>query len=59
MSTEKKEEKELRVLLESEMFDKIEKIKDYYGLKSLTESVRFMITKIERHIKKKIKDLPQ
>lgn len=45
-----KESKELRVNLEPEIFDKIETIKEHYGIKNMTELIRFLITKIEREI---------
>lgn len=43
---------ELHVTLEKEIFDKLEAIKDYHGIKNLTEIVRFLITKEYRKIKK-------
>jgi len=45
-----KESKELRANLEPEIFDKIETIKEYYGIINTTELIRFLITKIEREI---------
>lgn len=44
---------ELHVSLDKEIFDKLESIKDYHGIKNLTEIVRFLITKEYRKIKKK------
>ena len=53
MANEKnKEMHELHVTLEKEMFDRLEAIKDYHGIKNLTEIVRFLITKEYRQIKK-------
>ena len=43
---------ELHVSLDKEIFDKLEAIKDYHGIKNLTEIVRFLITKEHRKIKK-------
>lgn len=50
MTTEKNHE--LHVTLDNEIFDKLEEIKEYHGIKSLTEIVRFLITKEYRRIKK-------
>lgn len=36
-------EKELRIPLEVDFFKKLEKIKEYYGIKNNTEIIRFMI----------------
>ena len=43
---------ELHVVLESEMFDKLECIKDYHGIKNIAEIVRFLITKEHRRIRR-------
>lgn len=43
---------ELHVSLDKDIFDKLETIKDYHGIKNLTEIVRFLITKEHRKIKK-------
>ena len=52
MANEKnKDMHELHVTLEKEMFDRLEAIKDYHGIKNLTEIVRFLITKEYRQIK--------
>ena len=51
MSNEKSE-KELRVVLELEAFDKLERIKNFHGIKNMTELIRFLITKEERKISK-------
>lgn len=52
MANEKnKEMHELHVTLEKEIFDRLETIKDYHGIKNLTEIVRFLITKEYRQIK--------
>jgi hypothetical protein len=42
---------ELHVTLDNEIFDKLEEIKEYHGIKSLTEIIRFLITKEYRIIK--------
>ena len=52
MSIDKKEEKELRVILENDFFDKLEKIKEFHGLKNMTEIIRLLITKEFRSIQK-------
>jgi len=46
------EKHEFHVALEKEIFDKLEAIKDYHGIKNITEIVRFLITKEYREIKK-------
>ncbi len=43
---------ELYVVLEKEIFDKLEAIKDYHGIKNLTKIIRFLITKEHRITKK-------
>jgi len=43
--------KELRVVLEKEVFEKINKIREYHGIKNKTEIIRFLITKEYRRIK--------
>ena len=43
---------ELHITLESENFDKLDCIKNYHGIKNLTEIIRFLITKEYRRIKK-------
>jgi len=47
-----KSEKELRVSLDKEVFEKLEKIKEFHGIKSMTEIIRFLITKEFRRIEK-------
>lgn len=47
-----KSEKELRVVLEKEVFDKLDRIKAFHGIKNMTELIRFLITKEERKISK-------
>jgi len=44
--------KELHVPIESEIFHKLEDIKDYHGIKNNTEIIRFLITKEHREIQK-------
>jgi len=50
--SDEKSEKELRVVLELEVFDKLERIKNFHGIKNMTELIRFLITKEERKITK-------
>lgn len=51
MSYEKnKELHELHITLEMELFDKLEVIKNYYGIKNTTEVIRYLITKKFRKI---------
>ncbi|MBY9015805.1 MAG: hypothetical protein KGD68_08955 [Candidatus Lokiarchaeota archaeon] len=44
---------ELHISLESDMFDKLECIKNYHGIRNLTEIIRFLITKEHRNIGRK------
>ena len=53
MSSEEKNQKELRVILEEELYDKLEQIKDFHGLRNNAEIIRFLITKEHRDIQKK------
>ncbi|MFX1344335.1 MAG: hypothetical protein ACFFBC_05275 [Promethearchaeota archaeon] len=46
------EHKEFHISLETDIFDKLEVIRDYYGIKNVTEIIRFLITKEYREIKK-------
>ncbi|MFX0027836.1 MAG: hypothetical protein ACFE8B_01380 [Candidatus Hermodarchaeota archaeon] len=46
------EHKEFHISLEMDVFDKLEVIKDYHGIKNVTEIIRFLITKEYREIKK-------
>ena len=46
------EKHEFHISIEKEIFDKLESIKDYYGIKNVTEIIRFLITKECREIKK-------
>jgi len=41
---------EIRVSLEEDLIKKIEKLKEFYGLKNTTELIRFMITEMHRQI---------
>jgi len=45
------EKHEFHISLEMESFDKLESIKEYYGIKNNTEILRFLITKEFREIK--------
>ncbi|MBY8982855.1 MAG: hypothetical protein KGD57_07895 [Candidatus Lokiarchaeota archaeon] len=42
---------ELHITLERENFEKLECIKNYHGIKNLTEIIRFLITKEYRKIR--------
>ena len=46
------EKHEFHIAIERDIFDKLEAIKDYYGIKNITEIIRFLITKEHREIKK-------
>lgn len=45
-----KNSRELHITLERENFDKLETIKNYHGIKNITEIIRFLITKEYRKI---------
>ena len=53
----KKNEKELRVALENEVFVELDEIRDFHGIKNLTEVIRFLIKKEHRKIRFKKKTL--
>ncbi|MFX0039733.1 MAG: hypothetical protein ACFFCY_01480 [Promethearchaeota archaeon] len=46
------EKHEFHVSIEKDIFDKLESIKEYHGIKNITEIIRFLITKEYREIKK-------
>ena len=46
------EKHEFHISLEKDVFEKLELIKEYHGIKNTTEIVRFLITKECREIKK-------
>lgn len=46
------EKHEFHIAIEKEIFDKLDVIKDYHGIKNITEIIRFLITKEHREIKK-------
>jgi len=46
--------KELRVQIEPEVFDKLDEIMEFYGIKNRTEIIRFMITQEYRKIKRRL-----
>lgn len=48
--SKKEDEKELRTWLEKEFFDKLDKIKTYYGIKNTTEMVRYLINEKYREL---------
>ena len=50
MSSENKSDKELRVILDKEIFEKLDRIKEFHGLKNMTEIIRFLIAKEFRNI---------
>ncbi|MHA1149977.1 MAG: hypothetical protein ACTSR8_17200 [Promethearchaeota archaeon] len=52
MSSQEKFSKELRVLIEKELFAKLESIKNFHGLKNNAEIIRFLITKEYRVIQR-------
>jgi hypothetical protein len=41
--SEKNLEKELRISMDDDFFQKLERIKNYFGIKNNTEMIRFMI----------------
>ncbi len=43
---------EFHISLEKDVFNKLEIIKEYHGIKNITEIIRFLITKEHREIKK-------
>ena len=42
---------EFHISLEKDVFNKLESIKEYHGIKNITEIIRFLITKEHREIK--------
>ncbi|MDX1797782.1 MAG: hypothetical protein R3255_03960 [Candidatus Lokiarchaeia archaeon] len=46
------EKHEFHISLEKDIFDKLESIREYHGIKNITEIIRFLITKEYRDIKK-------
>ncbi|MHA1992521.1 MAG: hypothetical protein ACW98A_16235 [Candidatus Hodarchaeales archaeon] len=46
------EKHEFHISLEKDIFDKLESIKEYHGIKNVTEIIRFLITKEHRELKK-------
>jgi hypothetical protein len=52
MGNEKNNKHELHIPLDSEMFDRLESIREYHGIKNITEIIRFLITKEFRRISK-------
>ena len=46
------EKHEFHIAIEKDVFDKLEIIKDYHGIKNVTEIIRFLITKEYRKINK-------
>ncbi len=45
---------DLHIPLDNELFEKLEAIKEYHGIKNSTEIVRFLITKEHREISKSV-----
>ena len=43
--------KELRVILELQVFEKLDELKKYYGIHNTTEFIRFLVSKELRIIK--------
>jgi predicted CopG family antitoxin len=46
------EKHEFHISIEKEIYDKLESIKDFHGIKNITEIIRFLITKEYREVKK-------
>jgi predicted CopG family antitoxin len=46
------EKHEFHIAIEKEVYDRLESIKEYHGIKNITEIIRFLITKEYREIKK-------
>ena len=46
------EKHEFHISLEIDVFNKLESIKTYHGIRNITEILRFLITKEHRKIKK-------
>lgn len=46
------EKHDFHISLEIDVYEKLEDIKDYHGIKNITEIIRFLITKEYRKIKK-------
>jgi len=46
------EKHDFHISLELDVYEKLENIKDYHGIKNITEIIRFLITKEYRKIKK-------
>ncbi len=46
------EKHEFHIAIEKEIFEKLDVIKDYHGIKNITEIIRFLITKEHREIKR-------
>ena len=46
------EKHEFHISVEKDIFDKLEFIREYHGIKNITEIIRFLITKEYRDIKK-------
>ena len=44
--------KDMHIPLERELFDKLEAVKEYHGIKNNTEIIRFLITKEHRKVQK-------
>jgi hypothetical protein len=51
-SDENKVKHELHILLDNELYEKLEEIKYYYGIKNITEAIRLLITQKYRRINK-------
>ncbi|MHA1932191.1 MAG: hypothetical protein ACW96X_06600 [Promethearchaeota archaeon] len=46
------EKHEFHIAIEKEVYERLESIKEYHGIKNITEIIRFLITKEYREIKK-------
>jgi len=58
MSSEKEDHdlKDMRIPMDSDLLEKVEKIMEYYGIKNKTEIIRVLITLEYRKIKKELEN---
>ncbi len=50
MASEKEDKSEIRVSLEGKYHDKLEELKEYFGILNNTEIIRFLITRTYREV---------
>ena len=55
MSSEK-DKSEIRVVLEEPYHERLEKLKEYFGILNNTEIIRFLVTKVWRQVMGKEKE---